>query len=111
MQPFLYNLLDHCQKRQIECSQSIAKCHRTGVDSPINLQTTYWRRSKSQLKWKNALKLLPQETVLSAGEFKALLDTYLPKLGSQHRTGTIEAAAIAFYHQQTDWPVPANSGL
>jgi hypothetical protein len=56
-------------------------------------------------KWKNALKLLPQETVLSEAEFNALLDTYLPKLGSQHRTRIIEAAAIAFYHQQTDWPV------
>ncbi|WP_199306902.1 IS66 family transposase [Anabaena sphaerica] len=56
-------------------------------------------------KWKNALKLLPQETVLSEAEFNSLLDTYLPKLGSQHRTRIIEAAAIAFYHQQTDWPV------
>ncbi|WP_413172145.1 IS66 family transposase [Anabaena azotica] len=56
-------------------------------------------------KWKNALKLLPQETVLSEAEFNALLDTYLPLLGSQHRTRIIEAAAIAFYHQQTDWPV------
>ena len=56
-------------------------------------------------KWKNALKLLPQETVLSEAEFNTLLDTYLPKLGSQHRTRIIEAAAIAFYHQQTDWPV------
>ncbi|MDT3673429.1 hypothetical protein [Microcystis wesenbergii] len=56
-------------------------------------------------KWKNALKLLPQETVLSEAEFNALLDTYLPKLGSQHRTRIIEAASIAFYHQQTDWPV------
>jgi hypothetical protein len=56
-------------------------------------------------KWKNALQLLPQEVVLSEAEFNALLDTYLPKLGSQHRTRIIEAAAIAFYHQQTDWPV------
>lgn len=56
-------------------------------------------------KWKNALKLLPQETVLSEAEINALLDRYLPKLGSQHRTRIIEAAAIAFYHQQTDWPV------
>ncbi|MEH2262320.1 IS66 family transposase [Nostoc sp.] len=36
---------------------------------------------------------------------KELLDTYLPKLGSQQRTRIMEAAAIAFYHQQTDWPV------
>ncbi len=28
-----------------------------------------------------------------------------PKRGSQQRTRVLEAAAIAFYHQQTDWPV------
>ena len=56
-------------------------------------------------KCKNALKLLPQETVLSEAQFNTLLDTYLPKLGSQQRTRVMEAAAIAFYHQQTDWPV------
>lgn len=56
-------------------------------------------------KWKNALKLLPQETVFSEAEFNTLLDTHLPKLGSQLRTRIIESAAIAFYHHQTDWPV------
>lgn len=56
-------------------------------------------------KWKTALKLLPENTVLSETEFNALLDTYLPLLGSQQRTRVMEAAAIAFYHQQTDWPV------
>lgn len=56
-------------------------------------------------KWKKTLKLLPQETVLSQAQFQTLLDTYLPKLGSQQRTRIMEAAAIAFYHQQTDWPV------
>ncbi|NMF65745.1 hypothetical protein DP113_24055 [Brasilonema octagenarum UFV-E1] len=56
-------------------------------------------------KWKNSLKLLPQETVLNSTEFNALLNTYVPKLGSQQRTRVLEAAAIAFYHQQTDWPV------
>lgn len=56
-------------------------------------------------KWKNSLKLLPQETVFSGTQFHALLDTYLPKLGSQQRTLVEEAAAIAFYHQQTHWPV------
>ncbi|MGB3508736.1 MAG: hypothetical protein WBA93_05740 [Microcoleaceae cyanobacterium] len=50
-------------------------------------------------KYKNALKLLPQETVLSEAEFHTLLDTYLPKLGSQQRTRIMEAAAIAFYNQ------------
>ncbi|MEY3223232.1 MAG: transposase [Cuspidothrix sp.] len=56
-------------------------------------------------KWKNALQLLPQETVLTEAEFNTLLDTHLSKLGSQQRTRIMEAAAIAFYHQQTDWPV------
>jgi hypothetical protein len=56
-------------------------------------------------KYKDALKLLPQETVLNEEQFLALLDKYLPKLGPQQRTRILEAAAIAFYHQQTDWPV------
>jgi regulator of replication initiation timing len=56
-------------------------------------------------KWKTALKLLPQKTVFTEAEFNALLDTYLAQLGSQQRTRIIEAAAIAFYHQQTDWTV------
>ncbi|MTJ10811.1 transposase [Anabaena sp. UHCC 0204] len=56
-------------------------------------------------KYKDALQLLPQETVLNSEQFHALLDTYLPKLGSQQRTRITEAAAIAFYHQQTNWPV------
>lgn len=55
-----------------------------------------------QNEYKNAFKLLPQETVLSKEQFHTLLNTYLPKLGSQQRTRIREAAAIAFYHQQTD---------
>ena len=58
-----------------------------------------------QNEYKNAFKLLPQETVLSKEQFHTLLNTYLPKLGSQQRTRIREAAAIAFYDQQTDWPV------
>ncbi|MEO3706264.1 hypothetical protein [Trichormus azollae] len=45
----------------------------------------------------NTLQVLPQETVLSEAEFHTLLDTYLPKLGSQQRTLIMEAVAIAFY--------------
>ena len=56
-------------------------------------------------KWQNFLKLLPQETVWNLTQFNTLLDTYLPKLGSPQRTRVMEAAAIAFYEQQTDWPV------
>lgn len=57
------------------------------------------------IKWSNQLKSLPQETVFTESEFNSLLDIYLNKLGSQHRTRVLEAAAIAFYHQQTDIPI------
>ena len=63
------------------------------------------------IKWKDSLKLLPQETVLNSTQFNSLLDTYVPKLGSQQRTRIMDAAAMpsavnyAFYHQQTDWSV------
>ncbi|MEO3704102.1 hypothetical protein [Trichormus azollae] len=53
-------------------------------------------------KWKNPLQVLPQETMFSEAKFHTLLDTHLPKLGSQQRTRIMEAAAIAFSHQQTD---------
>jgi regulator of replication initiation timing len=56
-------------------------------------------------KRKNALQLLPQETVLSEADFNDLLNNYLPLLGSQQRTRIMEAAAIAFYHQQTHCPI------
>ena len=56
-------------------------------------------------KWSNQIKLLPQGKVLSESEFNFLLDTYISKLGSQHRTRVLEAAAIAFYHQQDQIPV------
>ncbi|WP_287284859.1 hypothetical protein [Okeania sp. SIO2G4] len=48
---------------------------------------------------------MPQETVLNSTEFNGLLNRYLPLLGSLQRKRILEAAAIAFYHHQTDWPV------
>ena len=60
---------------------------------------------KIPTKWQNALKLLPQGTVLSEAQFNHLLNKYLPKLGAQQLTRIKEAAAISFYHQQTDCPV------
>lgn len=56
-------------------------------------------------KFQKVLKQFPQETVLDSASFNALLDHYLPKLSSQQRTRVLEAAAIAFYHQQTEYPV------
>ncbi len=56
-------------------------------------------------KWQNRLQLLPQETALTETEFNALLAQYLEKLSSGYRSRVQEAAAIAFYHQQGNWPV------
>ena len=78
----------------------------TELEFILNEFTCEWLENfRLPNKYKNALKLLPQETVLSEAQFQTLLDTYLPKLGSQQRTRIMEAAAIAFYHQQTNWPV------
>ena len=60
---------------------------------------------KIPTKWQKVLKLLPQETVLSEVQFNHLLNNSVPKLGAQQLTRIREAAAIAFYHQQTDCPV------
>jgi hypothetical protein len=57
-------------------------------------------------KWNSQLqKLLPQQTALTEIEFNALLDEHLNTLSSQYRTRILEAAAIGFYHQQTNMPV------
>ena len=56
-------------------------------------------------KWQNALQQLPQEIVFHGEQFNHLLEQYLPQLGSQHCAPIQEATAIAFSHQQTQWPV------
>ena len=55
-------------------------------------------------KWINQLKLLPTQAAVTETEFDRLINQYLSKLGSQHRTRIYEAAAIAFYHQQSAIP-------
>ncbi|MDJ0774923.1 MAG: transposase [Mastigocoleus sp. MO_167.B18] len=55
-------------------------------------------------KWINRLKLLPQQTVFKDSQLNTLINQYLSKLGSQHRNRIYEAAAIAFYHQQSAIP-------
>ncbi len=60
---------------------------------------------KLPIKWQKRLKLLPQETVLTQTQFNTLLEQYLEKLSTGYRNRIQEAAAIAFYHQQNDWPV------
>lgn len=56
-------------------------------------------------RWSHQIKRLPQEIPLKGDEFNSLLNQHLSCLGSQHRTRIFEAAAIAFYHQQSQIPV------
>jgi regulator of replication initiation timing len=56
-------------------------------------------------KWSHQIKGLPQEIPLKGDEFNSLLNQHLGQVGSQHRTRILEAAAIAFYHQQSQIPV------
>jgi hypothetical protein len=51
------------------------------------------------------LKYFPQEQQLGQNEFFSLLDKGLPHLGPQQRNHVIDAAAIAAYHAQMEFPV------
>jgi hypothetical protein len=68
----------------------------TGLEFVLN-SLTYELLENFHLptKWINQLKLLPQKTVFTETEFNALVDEYLSKLGSQHRTRIYEASGIS----------------
>jgi len=51
------------------------------------------------------LKQLPQDRELSETEFTGLLDESLPDLGSLQRNRVVDAAAVAAYHAQLEFPV------
>jgi hypothetical protein len=51
------------------------------------------------------LKYFPQEQQLGQDEFLSFLDKGLPHLGPQQRNHVIDAAAIAAYHAQMEFPV------
>ena len=52
-----------------------------------------------------ALQQLPQDQVLSEAEFMQQLAVALPTLGSQARRRVLEAAAVAAYHAQQEFPI------
>ena len=52
-----------------------------------------------------ALQQLPQDQVLSEPELTRWLAASLPTLGSQSRRRIVEAAAVAAYHTQQEFPV------
>ncbi len=60
----------------------------------------------SRVKQK-AVTALPQNQTLSRVEFEALLDQHLPDLGPQQRRWILEAAAVAAYHDQDEFPIVA----
>lgn len=48
---------------------------------------------------------LPQEQMFSQTEFEALLEEHLPELGPRQSKQVLEAAAIAAYHTQDEFPI------
>jgi len=52
-----------------------------------------------------ALQPLPPDQVWNEAEFTALLDQYVPDAGAQQHRHILEAAAVAAYHAQQEFPV------
>jgi hypothetical protein len=54
---------------------------------------------------RKALTRLPQEQMLTQTEFETLLKEHVPELGPQQYKWVLEAAAIAAYHSQDEFPI------
>ncbi len=54
---------------------------------------------------RKALTRLPQEQMLTQTEFETLLKEHVPELGPQQYKWVLEAAAIAAYHTQDEFPI------
>jgi hypothetical protein len=48
---------------------------------------------------------LPHEQAWDEATLQRLLDEHVPGLGAQPRKWMLDAAAVAAYHAQTEWPV------
>ncbi len=53
----------------------------------------------------NPLKSFPKDLQLGEEQFLSLLDQRLPNLGPQQRSHVLDAAAVAAYHAQMEFPV------
>ena len=72
----------------------------------LNRETfTYFDIFKLPIPVIQQLKSFPQDLPLGQEKFFDLLDTYFPQLGPQQRNHIIDAAAIAAYHAQMEFPV------
>ena len=48
---------------------------------------------------------LPRDQTVDEATFQRWIDTFLPSIGTQSRKWIVDAAAVAAYHVQTEWPV------
>jgi hypothetical protein len=48
---------------------------------------------------------LPRDQTVDEATFQRWIDTALPSVGAQTRKWIVDAAAVAAYHAQTEWPV------
>jgi len=53
----------------------------------------------------HTLRSFPLNHQLNEKEFSSLLNQHLPKLGPQQRTHVLDAAAVAAYHTQMEFPI------
>jgi hypothetical protein len=51
------------------------------------------------------LSQLPRDQSVDEATFQGWIDTILPSVGTQTRKWIVDAAAVAAYHVQTEWPV------
>ncbi len=69
--------------------EALGYLEAAGVSSITRQQLSYW----------------PQDRDLDEATMHRLLEEYLPNLGTQTRKWILDAAAVAAYHAQREWPV------
>jgi hypothetical protein len=72
----------------------------------LNVEAYTWLEQVNLSAWVRAqLRQLPQDQALPEQVFTALLAEHVPHLGQQHRRAILEAAAVAAYHSQQEFPL------
>lgn len=72
----------------------------------LNSETfTYVNLFKLPASVVQQLQSFPKDRQLAEAEFLSLLDEHLPNLGPQQRSHVLDAAAVAAYHAQMEFPV------
>jgi hypothetical protein len=69
------------------------------------LAFAYWEQCGLSKRKRKALSRLPQEQMLTQTELETLLQEHVPDLGPQQYQWVLEAAAIAAYHTQDEFPI------